>query len=210
MIAFVLTALAAVLVAPIQAQQTYYFSGAVTVGGGGGTGSPAVQAQCPADHPISCTNIQQPDSCCPSGNYCAWANSQVGCCPEGQTCNGWANAGGGAAAAVGGWAPSTTWVAPSTTYIQPSPTTPMYGSVVVVPAGYTTPLTVTTVVTSQQNGGEQQQGYCLTITARGPNLPAVARGNCGNVLIVAADAQRVGVALMLMLVSIAVGGLLMT
>ena len=56
----------------LEARQNYQFTGALAIYGDGssvsntqgswegGKGSTAVQAQCPADHPVSCTNIQQP------------------------------------------------------------------------------------------------------------------------------------------------------
>lgn len=41
--------------------ETYYFTGAITVSDGSkDQGTYAVSAQCPADHPVSCTEIQQP------------------------------------------------------------------------------------------------------------------------------------------------------
>lgn len=57
----------------LEERQNYQFTGALAIygdgssvsntqnNGGSGTGSTAVQAQCPSDHPVSCTNIQQPN-----------------------------------------------------------------------------------------------------------------------------------------------------
>lgn len=55
----------------LEERQNYQFTGALAIyesggavqsSGSGGTENPsgAVQAQCPADHPVSCTNIQEP------------------------------------------------------------------------------------------------------------------------------------------------------
>lgn len=156
------------------------------------------------------------NSCCPSGNYCAWSNSQVACCPNSCSCQ------------VGGenYQPTSTWVAPATTtYWQPTTTsywqqptttycnecqqhttycnqcaagqqatTTVYqnggngGGVVVVPGGGTTTLyTTTNGAQSVYNGN-----YCSTQTAVGNNLPATAAGGCGTILIV--EAPKAGAA----------------
>lgn len=55
----------------LEERQNYQFTGALAIYGSNGAvqssgsssnenPSGAVQAQCPADHPVSCTNIQQP------------------------------------------------------------------------------------------------------------------------------------------------------
>ena len=47
------------------------------------------QFQCPGDT-TACSNINQPNSCCPTGTVCQsitdTGNGAVGCCPEGSTC----------------------------------------------------------------------------------------------------------------------------
>lgn len=56
-------ALLPLLMAPMAAAQqgtTYYFTGAIFVPSNGQNPTAAVPAQCPADHPVSCTNLQQP------------------------------------------------------------------------------------------------------------------------------------------------------
>ena len=181
---------------------TYYFSGAVQISSSSssGTYSPAVAAQCPADHPTSCTNLNEADYCCPSGNTCAWSNSQVACCPSGQTCSG--SVGG-----VGGYQASsyyqTTYVAPTTQYVQASTvyqtnavvtTVVTGGGGVVVPAGYTQVTTVQTVQTVQSQASIVNGVYCSTLIANGPNLPTTVAGNCGTVLVVApSEGYRIGV-----------------
>ena len=48
------------------------------------------QFQCPGDTTV-CTNISQPNSCCPTGTVCQsitdTGSGAVGCCPEGSTCS---------------------------------------------------------------------------------------------------------------------------
>lgn len=48
------------------------------------------QFQCPGDTTV-CTNIKQPNSCCPTGTVCQsitdTGSGAVGCCPEGSTCS---------------------------------------------------------------------------------------------------------------------------
>lgn len=48
------------------------------------------QFQCPGDTTV-CTNISQPNSCCPTGTVCQsitdTGSGTVGCCPEGSTCS---------------------------------------------------------------------------------------------------------------------------
>ncbi|KAK5130715.1 hypothetical protein LTR08_001745 [Meristemomyces frigidus] len=183
---------ASTLLTPTAAQATtYYFSGAVQVSSSssGTTYSPAVAAQCPADHPIACTNLNEPGYCCPSANTCAWSNSQVACCPSGQTC-------AGSVGGVGGYQASTyyqtsaptvtTEYVQQSTYYTPATTTVTNGGGVVVPAGYTQ---VTTVQTQQYVTG----GYCSTLVANGPNLPTTAAGDCGTVLVIApGEGARLG------------------
>jgi hypothetical protein len=68
------------------------FSGAIyIVGANGAQLTPASAAWCPNYAPQGCGNIGVWNWCCPSGNSCAWANSDhsvVGCCPSGTTCSG--------------------------------------------------------------------------------------------------------------------------
>ncbi|GIZ44845.1 hypothetical protein CKM354_000803100 [Cercospora kikuchii] len=174
-IIFALTASTLVL-----AQNVENFTGSLQIVNGQGTysgtsgggnsgnaaGSPAVQAQCPANYPVSCTNIQQPYYCCPADNYCSWANSQVACCPNGKTCSGYAQ-------------PTTT------IYQQQQPTT-----VVVAPAAVTT--YYQQPQTTVENQGYAGQ-YCKTLVAVGPGLPTTEAGDCGTILIVEADAIRAAV-----------------
>ncbi|KAF2765848.1 hypothetical protein EJ03DRAFT_330604 [Teratosphaeria nubilosa] len=161
------TLLLAVLSVVVNGQATvYYFSGAVQVSGSGstsGTGSPAVQAQCPSDHPDGCSSIGAANWCCPNNNVCSWSNAQVLCCPLGQACS--SNSGGGAG-----------------TWQQPQTTTVYVGGGGYAPAGYTTPIYATT--TQEYNNGE----YCSTLVEVGPNLPTTARGECGTILIAAPGA----------------------
>lgn len=67
--------------------QTYSgtFSGAFQVTSSG-SGTPAVPAVCPAEHPTSCSSIGAAGWCCGSGYTCGWNGGSVGCCPSGQTC----------------------------------------------------------------------------------------------------------------------------
>ena len=127
-------------------------------------------------------------SCCPVGNYCAYASDKtVGCCPYGETCNG--IIGGGVVQTT--WA-QTTWV-PSTVWTTTAiPTTTVYGGIVVPGVvstqpwhpGTTTQYVVpqTTVVQTQQSlysGG----GYCSTLYADGAGLPTTRPGTCGTILV---------------------------
>ncbi|KAM3416337.1 hypothetical protein BST61_g7942 [Cercospora zeina] len=136
--------------------------------GGNAAGSPAVQAQCPANYPVSCTNIQQPYSCCPADNYCSWANSQVACCPNGKTCSGYAQ--------------------PTTTIYQPQQQQPT--AVVVAPVAVTTYYQEPHAPV--EPGGYAGQ-YCKTLVAVGPGLPTTEAGDCGTILIVEADAIQAAV-----------------
>ncbi|CAK3880223.1 Hypothetical predicted protein [Lecanosticta acicola] len=159
----------------LEPRQNYQFTGALAIygsngqsysgtsnGGSSQAASSAVPAQCPADHPTSCSSIQQPDYCCAANNYCAWANSVVACCPNGETCSGSPEGAGEA---------------------QPSATT-------VAGGGYVAP--ATTVYNSPSAAGGYA-GYCSTLTAVGPGLPTTQAGQCGTILIVAADAVQAAV-----------------
>ncbi|USW52029.1 hypothetical protein Slin15195_G053480 [Septoria linicola] len=158
----------------VNGQGTY--SGTSGGGGGGGgnnnggSGTAAVQAQCPASFPVSCTSIQQPYYCCPSDNYCSWANSIVACCPNGKTCSGYAQN------------PTTTYYQPTTVY-QQNPTT------VIVAGAATTNYQQPQTTVTQGYGGQ----YCRTLVAVGPGLPTTQAGDCGTILIVEADAVRAAV-----------------
>ncbi|EME84359.1 uncharacterized protein MYCFIDRAFT_210858 [Pseudocercospora fijiensis CIRAD86] len=146
------------------------YSGTSGGGGSDGTATGAVQAQCPANFPVSCTNIQQPSYCCPSGNYCQWANSVVACCPNGKTCSGSVQA------------PTTTYYQEaSTIYQHPGTTVYVAGG-----GGIVTTQSPVTVQTVGYAGG----GYCSTLVAVGPGLPTTGSGSCGTILIVEADAIR--------------------
>ena len=83
-----LVILSQLIVASAQQTITGTYSGAfqATINGNGGSYSPATQATCPANAPVSCINIGQPDWCCPSGNTCGWNSGSVGCCAWGQSC----------------------------------------------------------------------------------------------------------------------------
>ncbi|KAF2151071.1 hypothetical protein K461DRAFT_269359 [Myriangium duriaei CBS 260.36] len=156
---------------------------------------PATPVQCPTWAEISCSSIGASGFCCPSGTYCGWANGQVGCCTNGQSCSGQI-AGGGQ------WQPSstttTTWYQPpppppqptpcvvcagqqTTVYVQPSTVTVQPSTVTVQP-GYIPGKQTTTVI----------NGFCSTQTAHGPGLPTTARGGCGTILVVA-SAPRVAI-----------------
>ncbi|KAF7195755.1 hypothetical protein HII31_02890 [Pseudocercospora fuligena] len=181
-ILFVWSILSSLAVTPI-AQEINNFTGSLQIvngngvysgtsgdGGSDGTATGAVQAQCPANFPVSCSNIQQPTYCCPSDNYCQWANSVVACCPNGKTCSGSVQA------------PTTTYYQPtSTVYQQPGTTVYVAGG-----GGIVTTQTPVTVETVGYAGG----GYCSTLVAVGPGLPTTEAGSCGTILIVEADANR--------------------
>lgn len=120
----------------------------------------------------------RPCSCCPANNYCAWSNSQVACCPNGETCSGWAGGGGGYSPTswTTYWQPTTTEWQPTTTVWQPTTyvaTTTVEGGGAVVPAGNQN---------TEPNYGNGQ--YCSTLVEEGPNLPTTAPGSCGTILIV--------------------------
>jgi len=123
--------------------------------------SPAVAPTCPGGT-NSCSGISRPDWCCSDGQYCALdQNSNVGCCPNGQSCRGIAGA--------GAWNGNTVVEQTTTTevaYVQTTTTTP---------AAYywtsTTPVAVGAVPVK-------------TITEKGPNLPTTVAGPDGPVLIV--------------------------
>ncbi|WPH00272.1 Hypothetical protein R9X50_00309600 [Acrodontium crateriforme] len=161
-----------------QGTQTYYFSGAVEVWPASTPtpGTAAVPAVCPADHPLSCSSIGASDYCCPAGNYCAWSNSQVACCPNGQTCSGYIGGGGGYEPTT--WY-QTTWQQPTTTYYYQTPTT----TVIVAGGGSVTQAGIVTLYTTAQTTKEYN-GYCSTEFATGPGLPTTAAGECGTILIV--------------------------
>ncbi|EMF13114.1 uncharacterized protein SEPMUDRAFT_124973 [Sphaerulina musiva SO2202] len=74
----------------VNGQGTYSGTSSGGSGGWSESGSPAVQAQCPANFPVTCSSIQKPDYCCPANNYCAWQDSVVACCPNGKVCSGFA------------------------------------------------------------------------------------------------------------------------
>lgn len=176
------------------AQQTITgtYSGAfqAVVNGNNGQYQPATQAQCPSNAPVPCSNIGQPEWCCPSGNTCGWNSGSVGCCAWGQSCSS-SGGGGGAAGGYNTWQQSS-WQ-PSSTYWQPQQTV------------YQQPTTVyeqppaTTYYAGGGGGGQQQQqstqaqqynGYCSTIYEKGPNLPTTAAGQCGTVLILNSEGAR--------------------
>ncbi|KAK5174206.1 uncharacterized protein LTR77_001286 [Saxophila tyrrhenica] len=153
------------LIHAASADQVYYFTGAIWLKGQN-HGSYAVPAQCPADHPIGCSDIGAADYCCPSGQTCQWADSKPACCPNGCTCTGFAGAGAGGYHATSWYATTTEWQ-PQTTYVAPAPQHTSY----VAPAGAA--------------GGYQQ--YCSTLYAHGPNLPTTAQGDCGTILVMDPD-----------------------
>ncbi|SMR58859.1 unnamed protein product [Zymoseptoria tritici ST99CH_1E4] len=146
-------------------------NGAGTWQGSSGSGTNAVQAQCPADHPVSCTNLNQPNYCCPSNNVCSYANGVVACCPQGQTCTGYAQ-------------PSQWQPPPATTYYQPPTPTTVYAGAA---GGYIAPAAKPTTV---YNNPPQ---FCRTIYAHGPGLPTTQPGDCGTILIVEGGSGRVGI-----------------
>ncbi|TKA65550.1 hypothetical protein B0A55_08700 [Friedmanniomyces simplex] len=161
--------------------QTYYFSGAVQVNGATcstcGPGTGAVQAQCPAANPNRCDSIGASDYCCPAGNSCSWSNSQVACCPSGCTCSGWQ--------AVGGYngpvqSTSTYYQQPTTTYYTQPQATQAGGGVVVVTEQATSAYNQQQTTTQIVYGGN----YCSTLTAKGPQVPTTAAGQCGTILVV--------------------------
>ncbi|KAF2478533.1 hypothetical protein BDY17DRAFT_306114 [Neohortaea acidophila] len=163
-------------------------------------GTPAKQPTCPASSPVSCSAISSDDYCCPTNNYCMWANSQVVCCPEGCDCN--------EQEPSSSWAPEpTTWAAPPTsTGWGPAPPTTVWHSSwhatttwwtsTTTPSSITTTTTPcptcssTTTIISTTSCDECQWRptdfdgtYCSTIFANGPNLPTTARAACGVVLV---------------------------
>lgn len=137
------------------------------------TGTAAVPAECPSDHPTSCNYIGAPDYCCPSSNTCNWSNSQVVCCPSGQNCE-----------AAGGYQPTSYWTSPTSVYYAPTPAaTTVYqggGGGIVAPGGVVQTTTQYLQQTTQQYVG---QGYCSTLYATGPGLPTTAAGGCGTILV---------------------------
>jgi len=205
--------LIAISLARLAAAQNIQFTGAVQVVNGvpnvagsppGGPPLPqqstgnAVQAQCPADNPVSCTNIQQPSFCCPSDQVCSYRNSVVACCPQGQTCTGSPQGGGGAGGAQHGSFPPTS-------YSQPTQA-PQYPG-----AGYAAPTTTQGYAETLLYG---QESYCSTLYAKGPNLPATQAAPCGTILILPAEGvieQALGwMRLLLVVFGLqAIGGLLL-
>lgn len=183
------------------AQQTITgtYSGAfqAVVNGNSGSYQPASQAVCPSNAPVSCTNIGQPDWCCPTGNTCGWNGGSVGCCAWGSSCS---SSGGGGGAAAGGyntwqqssWQPTTYWQPqqtqtvyqqPTTVYEQPPATTYYAG-------GGAGAYQTTQAVQQQSTEAQQYNGYCSTLYEKGPNLPTTAAGQCGTVLILNSAGAR--------------------
>ena len=126
-------------------------------------------------------------SCCPSGSYCAWSNSQVACCQNDCTCSS-----GGGDYEPSSYYATTTYYQPTSTYceeceeqtttIYQQPTStycdeceqPQATTVVVAPAG--------AYSTTQAYPGAYSE-YCSTQYAQGPGLPTTAQGQCGTILI---------------------------
>lgn len=117
------------------------------------------------------SNQALPSSCCPSNNVCSYANGIVACCPQGQTCTGYAQ-------------PSQWQPPPATTYYQPPTPTTVYAGVA---GGYIAPAAKPTTV---YNNPPQ---FCRTIYAHGPGLPTTQPGDCGTILIVEGGSGRVGI-----------------
>lgn len=145
-------------------------------------------------------------SCCPSGNYCAWDNSQVGCCPSGKTCSGSVDE------TQTTWAQDT-WQPTTTTYWQPSQTTQwtthvqvtttVYGGVDTT-SHYTTEWAQSTTAAQSVVYGT----YCSTIYAHGSDLPATRAGTCGTVLVVN-EGGRLGLLMTPLAALVGIAGLLM-
>lgn len=116
-----------------------------------------------------------PSSCCPTNNYCAWADNKIACCPNGCSCTGWS----GTYQPTSYYAPQPSstrryWRPSSTHYWQPQ-------STYVAPAAYTPVQSTPAAVGYGQ--------YCSTLYAHGPNLPTTAQGDCGIILVVNPDQQ---------------------
>jgi len=145
---------------PQQISNNAPFSGAVYIVNPDGQQVVAQDANwCPSSASVSCSNVNQPSWCCPSGYTCAVpgnSNGLIGCCPSGNQCGGAVNV-----AQV-----TTVTVYPqqqtAVVYAQPPPQTTVY-----------------------HNPDQVQGGFCATITMDGPDLPRAEQGGCGTILIVA-------------------------
>jgi len=161
------------------------FSGAIYIvnGGQGGTQfSSASPAQCPANAPQGCGNINVWNWCCPSSNTCQnLSNGIVGCCPSGATCSGSVNANQITTVTV------TTTVAMAATintFVQvPGSATTVGGGVggVLVngPATGTTRLV-------------PAGPFCTTLYMNGYPIPTAVRAGCGTMLIMSPPASNAG------------------
>ncbi|KAF2674671.1 hypothetical protein BT63DRAFT_449661 [Microthyrium microscopicum] len=161
-----------------EAQSNIYapFSGAIyIVGPQGSTLTNAAAAQCPANAPQNCGNINVWNWCCPSGNSCQMmSNGVVGCCAQGSTCGGTVNAAQIQTVTVTATAPQTVVQVPGgviTTTVPGAPANGVY---------------VTTVSTPKAvvNGGP----YCSTQVMAGAPLPTFAAAACGTILILPPNA----------------------
>ncbi|KAF2744658.1 hypothetical protein M011DRAFT_375606, partial [Sporormia fimetaria CBS 119925] len=149
------------------------FAGAVVIVLPNGSPPPFTEAQdtnfCPANNPVSCSSLGHPDWCCPASYICAapdFAGGLIGCCPEGCSC-------GGAIAS------------PETQTVTPHTQTDMVVSThteVEAPG-------VTVVVVQGGRGGHGNPAlppvptFCSTLYMKGPGLPTVRAGECGNILV---------------------------
>ncbi|KAF2403658.1 hypothetical protein EJ06DRAFT_466237, partial [Trichodelitschia bisporula] len=156
--------------APTPQPQTYNtyapFSGAIYIVNAAGTSwSSASPALCPANAPQGCGDIGVWNWCCPTSNTCALLTpSLVGCCPVGSSCSGTP---AGAISTVTVTVTQTQWAQGPTVVINNQVTTRPV-PVVPVPPGPTTTF----------------KGFCSTLVASGPGLPAVRQGWCGSILVV--------------------------
>ncbi|KAF2274090.1 uncharacterized protein EI97DRAFT_422985 [Westerdykella ornata] len=113
------------------------------------------QNLCPAQAPVSCGTINQPSWCCPNSYTCAVPASSNGLI-------GCCPSGSSCAGPLNQASVSTV-----TVYAYPQPQRP----------------TITALVV-QEPQQPYQQGFCSTLTAKGPGLPTTRQGDCGVILVV--------------------------
>jgi len=119
------------------------------------------------------------------------SNGVVGCCPSGGQCEGTVNAAQITTATLTQFLTTTQYPQESTTVVAISSetTTTLYplGVTTIIEIGGSNTTTVLPGIYLTETTGKpsiMSNGYCSTLTAHGPNLPATAQGACGTILVI--------------------------